>query len=74
MKFAVELINQLVQAFLAAHDTRAQVTLLALKKIIGAMLMYATHISICAYLCNRGSAGSNSGVFPFSIQEVNVII
>lgn len=31
MQFAVELINQLVQAFLAAHDTRAQVTLLALK-------------------------------------------
>jgi len=31
MQFAVELINQLVQAFLAAHDTRAQVTMLALK-------------------------------------------
>ena len=31
VQFAVELINQLVQAFLAAHDTRAQVTLLALK-------------------------------------------
>ena len=31
MQFAVELINQLVQAFLAAHDTRAQVTLLPLK-------------------------------------------
>ena len=30
-QFAVELINQLVQAFLAAHDTRAQVTLLTLK-------------------------------------------
>ena len=25
VEFAVELINQLVQAFLAAHDTRAQV-------------------------------------------------
>lgn len=33
MQFAVELINQLVQAFLAAHDTRAQVINTACFKI-----------------------------------------